>query len=945
MRGRFVGRERELEALARVATLSGERPGPAAAFILGPPGSGKSRLLREATAEMRSPCVLHAVGYEPAQSVPLTAVQPMISELAAAPLGGRRLRRAAFGDAATDAEGSALRLFEAAFRCLAERAPATLVVDDLQWVDEVSTALLGYLVRASESARLPLAVIAAGRPGATTGGFGDMLRAAMPEPESVVELDLAPLPEASGIEMVRSIAPQVSAAEAERIWRRSAGSPFWIEALASAPGALDDTLTRRFGRLGHDAAAMLQVMAVIARPTSRAELAALLDWPAARADSTLAELRARGLVVEGPSTLELAHDLIREAARRQVPADAARRLHARLAARLHAGAAGDLRSLREALDHALAAGEPGLDIAVDLAATPQRRLLGSSGVEELSRLADLADADDPRRRLVEVRLAELASELGERALELERWLVVAEQEDPVTRARALLAAATAAYRMGMRDASAGLLGRARAVGADDVTLSIALDAQEAEMLRWLEHRLPEARALTQRALSAAERELERAGLRGRRIEKRLRAACLAALQAACDLALQEGDEREQTAFATRIVELAGDELERMEAELLLASAFRRSGRMEEAADIARQVRQRAELRMYPAVAMRAGHHLARALYSLARMEEAEAMAAEAERVAARIGQSGRYLSEMRSLRPAIAVSAGDWRTGIVQLRADMEREPDPHYQLGIQQEIAVWLARLGGHEDVEEVRRMLAEARTSLAAVGCPRCGRELALRGAEVLARIGDWEGARRSMGPHAGATTRHSLEGRLYLEQAVAAVRGMGDDRRRAVRALARLSAHLQAAGHVREALWADLDRARVTAPADPASAVALLRSVADRASAGGVLTDLHVARQRLRALGARPAPPRQRAGPFGLSRRELEVARMVAAGATNPQIAADLFLARKTVERHVSSALAKVGARNRTELASRLAGLRSPTSDAEMRELPDTNAGAST
>ena len=55
--------------------------------------------------------------------------------------------------------------------------------------------------------------------------------------------------------------------------------------------------------------------------------------------------------------------------------------------------------------------------------------------------------------------------------------------------------------------------------------------------------------------------------------------------------------------------------------------------------------------------------------------------------------------------------------------------------------------------------------------------------------------------------------------------------------------------------------------------------------------------------------------------LTARELEVARLVIEGASNPEIAAQLFLSRKTVERHVSNALAKVGARNRTELARHL------------------------
>ena len=52
--------------------------------------------------------------------------------------------------------------------------------------------------------------------------------------------------------------------------------------------------------------------------------------------------------------------------------------------------------------------------------------------------------------------------------------------------------------------------------------------------------------------------------------------------------------------------------------------------------------------------------------------------------------------------------------------------------------------------------------------------------------------------------------------------------------------------------------------------------------------------------------------------------QIARLVAAGASNPEIAQQLFLSRKTIERHVSNILRKVGARNRAELAGRVAEL---------------------
>jgi DNA-binding NarL/FixJ family response regulator len=51
-------------------------------------------------------------------------------------------------------------------------------------------------------------------------------------------------------------------------------------------------------------------------------------------------------------------------------------------------------------------------------------------------------------------------------------------------------------------------------------------------------------------------------------------------------------------------------------------------------------------------------------------------------------------------------------------------------------------------------------------------------------------------------------------------------------------------------------------------------------------------------------------------GLTRREYEVLRLVAAGHTNPEIADDLGLTRNTVKTYLQSAMTKLGARNRVE-----------------------------
>ncbi len=85
---------------------------------------------------------------------------------------------------------------------------------------------------------------------------------------------------------------------------------------------------------------------------------------------------------------------------------------------------------------------------------------------------------------------------------------------------------------------------------------------------------------------------------------------------------------------------------------------------------------------------------------------------------------------------------------------------------------------------------------------------------------------------------------------------------------------------------------------------------------------------AARRLRELGAHDIPrgprPATRANPAGLTAREVEVLRLIAAGLRNAEIAERLSLSSKTVDHHVSAALAKLGSRSRSEAVQAAARL---------------------
>ena len=87
----------------------------------------------------------------------------------------------------------------------------------------------------------------------------------------------------------------------------------------------------------------------------------------------------------------------------------------------------------------------------------------------------------------------------------------------------------------------------------------------------------------------------------------------------------------------------------------------------------------------------------------------------------------------------------------------------------------------------------------------------------------------------------------------------------------------------------------------------------------AAGEALLAPDITRRLIEDFCAGPAPGLPTAGPAGgLSERELDVVRLVAQGRSNAEIAAGLYLSEATVKSHIVRILAKLGLRDRVQVA---------------------------
>jgi DNA-binding NarL/FixJ family response regulator len=929
--GSFVGREGELATLLDLAQGLMRRTGPVAAVVYGDPGSGKSRLLAEACSRIALEEQILLAGYEPEARVPLAMARGLFRRLAEVPGLGGSVEALLFASAPEAGPVEPVRLFEAAHRALAAVGPVLIAVDDVQWVDEVSLGLLHYLIRAAEMSGLPLATVVASRPSATARSLTGSLGRVITESGRFVQIDLRPLDREAGVRLAMELSPTLDPVRAAEVWRRAEGSPFWLHQLAAHEHPAADAVAlvaERLEKVGSDAGALLMTLALAGRPLTSDEAAELQRWPAARVEAARAALVTDGLAVDAAGSLRVTHDLIRESVAASVPPELARRLHRHLAAWLEGLAGDDERLLLGALEHRRSAAVPALDLALRVARSPRRRLIGVDGLRRLASIADLADPSDPAASELQQHVAALAADLGEHEMALARWSPLA--SGPGKRAetaRAALAASESALQLGRPREAWDWLARAREIGAGDPALRIEFDAQESALYRYLEHRAEESRAAARRAVAAARVAAARAG----GIEAMAgpeRRAYLRALLAGAGAALEADDPQEMLTLSEELAMAAARVDDRLRVRALGegALALRLLGRNQEAEARLRLAWEETRRLVLPQGTLEIGATYAVVLRSLGRLEEAEAVVEECLALGQRLEEFGPARAHNVVIPHLIALSRGEWHTAVEALQEAAQQEAEPHYRLSAHLERAAALARLDPRHAGPAVAAEVVDALADAERAGCRRCLTEVTLRSAEAMARIGRPDDAQRLLSR--SKELHPDVRGFVswWRSRALASVLMRGDDAIHAASSLEALAAEAERQGLLLEAVWARLDLGTLLASVDPNRAGQVLRAAGAEAEQMSAATEVRLAEQGLRALGVRTWRRGRRAGgtdPLAeLSQRERDIARRVASGASNPEIAAALFLSRKTVERHVSNILAKLGIRNRTELAGALA-----------------------
>jgi DNA-binding CsgD family transcriptional regulator len=257
--------------------------------------------------------------------------------------------------------GDRATLFEAirqALAAVAAGAPAALLLDDLQWADDATLELLGALARSLDAQ--PLLLLGAYRSDELPRGHPvRRLRGELRRTGRLRQVTVEPLgAEASAALLERTLGP-VAPSLRRAVFDRTDGVPFFVNELGAAlaasgrleagpsglelsdgedvplPDSVRDAVLLRAAGLSGDAREAVTTAAVAGQtfdPELVTAVAGLAEWPD--------ELLRRGLVTEAePGRMAFRHALVRDAFYGEIPWTRRVALHRAVAGRLAAGRA------------------------------------------------------------------------------------------------------------------------------------------------------------------------------------------------------------------------------------------------------------------------------------------------------------------------------------------------------------------------------------------------------------------------------------------------------------------------------------------------------------------------------------------------------------------------------------------------------------------------------
>ena len=352
----FVGRTR---ALSRLRDAVEEAAAGRARLVLvaGEAGIGKTTLVSEAAARSG-----WAVGWgtcADAERAPafwawstalrglLQAVGPTVTEGLSDVEELARLLPELSGQAGAepsvvDTEAARLRLFDAIARLLeriAGHAPAFVVLDDLQWADASTLALLRFVVRPYRP--VPLVIVGVYRPDELTESVAETFVELAARGDAV---RLAGLSAAEVAALVTDVAGDAAADRwAAEVHRRTDGHPFFARQLtdllvesgptAAVPAAVRDVVGRRVRGLSAECRALVEAAAVAGNELMPDVLADVSGHDAATVSLLVEEGVHAGVLVRDAdgAPARLAHDLFRETVAAGLPVPRRLQLHQRIA--------------------------------------------------------------------------------------------------------------------------------------------------------------------------------------------------------------------------------------------------------------------------------------------------------------------------------------------------------------------------------------------------------------------------------------------------------------------------------------------------------------------------------------------------------------------------------------------------------------------------------------